>query len=383
MRTPPPYSDESLAGYLLRLTERNYYPSPHWLLHLAGLKGRVRLYFPVNLDQSSLLSQLIKIKDYLLRAMAYGAFCKPYEKDLLIYPIANCGRKLCPICLSESAYCRRLWDCELINTCPFHRRLLLDKCPQCHQQIQWSRGGVTRCPCGFDFRTTIPLAASSYQVNLALYLFAIEGDSSCRIRLEKIYGAKNPIFELNVQQFSVFSSFLGGYLQSYLQECSRVKSIRCSEYNSHLQSLSSDELVCYLFKKWRYNFKRIFDWYDRRLTEKKWEKNVLQSMSNFLTRLIGCFSDNSTFNQYISWYIKVFLQRHGIRQVEILRVGRGSRISRGAQVRSLRHFEVLNLARLIAYSPEQIWILLDEKTNSSRRVIFLNPDDYSFERAWG
>ncbi len=52
--------------------------------------------------------------------------------------------------------------------------------------------------------------------------------------------------------------------------------------------------------------------------EAEWEQKALQSMSDFLTRLIWCFSDNSTFNQYISWYLKVFLQRHGIRQIEIL-----------------------------------------------------------------
>ena len=393
MRTPPPYSDESLAGYLLRLAERNYYPSPYWLLHLAGLKGRVRLYFPVNKDQSSLLSQLIKIKESQLKAMAYGAFFQSYNQKLLIYPVTHCGRKLCPLCLSESVYCRRLWDCKLINTCPFHQCLLVDLCPQCHQQIPWSRGGVIQCPCGFDFRSCIPKAASSYQVNLALYLFAIEGDTLCRTRLEKIYGANNPIFELNLRQFSVFSRFLGDYLPSYLQECSRESSIKCSEYNPQLQSLSAEELVCYLFIKWRYNFKRIFDWYDHRLTETEWEHNVLQSMSNFLTRLIRCFSDQSTFNQYISGYLKVFLQRHDIRQIEILWLERGTRISLEAelekvdsllpQVGSLLHFDVLNLAQLIAYTQEQISILLDEKNNSSRRVIFLNPyEHYSFEHVW-
>ena len=388
-----PYSDESLAGYLLRLTERNYYPSPRWLLHLAGLKGRVRIDFPVNLEQSSLLSQLIKIKESQLRAMAYSAFFHSCDRDLLIYPFTHCGRKLCPLCLSESVYCRRLWDCKLINTCPFHQCLLVDQCPQCHQEILWSRDSVTRCPCGFDFRSCIPQAASPYQINLALYLFAIEGDNSCRIRLEKIYGPNNPIFELNLRQFSVFSNCLEFHLRSYVKKCSRKSSIRCSEYNSDRQSLSLEELVCHLFSKWRYNFKRIFDWYDHRLMEEEWEHNVLQSMSNFLTRLIWCFSDQSTFNQYISEYLKVFLQRHGIKQIEILRLRGGDRISMEAglekvdsllaQVGSLLDFEVLNLARLIAYSQQPIWILPDEKTNSSRKVIFLNPYDHFFEGAWG
>lgn len=388
MRTPPPYSDESLAGYLIRLAQRNYYPSPYWLLHLVGLKGRVRIYFPVNLDPPSPLSQLIKIKESQLRAMAYGAFFQSYHQELLIYPVIHCGRKLCPLCLSESVYCRKLWDCELIKTCPFHQCFLVDQCPQCEQKILWSRGGVTQCSCGFDFRSYRPQAASSYQVNLALYLFAIEGDTLCRTRLEKIYGVNNPIFELNLRQFSFFSRFLGDYLPSYLQECGRKSSIRCSEYNSQLQSLSAEELACHLFSKWRYNFQRIFDWYDHQLMEEEWEQKVLQSMTNFLSSLIRCFSDQSTFNQYISRYLKVFLQRHGIRQIEILWLERGTRISMEAdlekvdsllpQVGSLLHFEVLNLAQLMAYTQEQIWVLLDKKNNSTRRVIFLNPYDHSF-----
>ncbi|MEJ6485772.1 hypothetical protein N0Y54_31565 [Nostoc punctiforme UO1] len=37
LRTPTPYEDESLAGYLIRLNESNYYSSPKWILQLAGL----------------------------------------------------------------------------------------------------------------------------------------------------------------------------------------------------------------------------------------------------------------------------------------------------------------------------------------------------------
>ena len=126
--------------------------------------------------------------------------------------------------------------------------------------------------------------------------------------------------------------------------------------------------------------------------EEEWEHNVLQLMSNFLRSLVWCFSDQSTFNQYISRYLKVFLQRHGIRQIEILWVERGTRISLEAelekvdsllpQVGTLLHFDVVNLAQLIAYTQEQIWILLDEKNNSTRRVIFLNPYDSSFKFVW-
>src|SRR5262245_18080552 len=38
LRTPPLLPDESLMGYILRLSELNCYESPRWILDLAGLK---------------------------------------------------------------------------------------------------------------------------------------------------------------------------------------------------------------------------------------------------------------------------------------------------------------------------------------------------------
>lgn len=40
LRSPPPYEDESLPGYLVRLTEANCYQL-HWWLPLAGFSPRL------------------------------------------------------------------------------------------------------------------------------------------------------------------------------------------------------------------------------------------------------------------------------------------------------------------------------------------------------
>ena len=54
LRTPPPpYADEPLPGYLVRLTEANHYAVPQWWLPLAGfpsnlLEGWQRLLRPVT-----------------------------------------------------------------------------------------------------------------------------------------------------------------------------------------------------------------------------------------------------------------------------------------------------------------------------------------------
>ena len=388
MRTPLPYSDESLAGYFLRLAESNYFLPRYWLLNLAGLKANQRLSFPINLDQPSRLSQLIKVPDSQLRAMGDGAFLNSYQKDVLIYPIAHCGKKLCPLCLSESPYRRQNWDLELVDTCPIHKCLLISQCPECQQELHWATGGVTRCQCGFDFCQTIPPKANSYQVNLALYIFAIRGDNSCGVRLKKNYGKNNPIFELTISQFSTLSKFLDSHLPSYLQECSQIKSIRCYGYNKRLHFLSSSQLVCYLFKRWRYNFKRLFDWYEHQLMKQLWEKNVLKLMIDFLTRLVWRFSPQSSFNRFISGYLKGFFQRHDIRYIYIHQKMNGGITQMDAELDKLDELlpkvaqslnvDMFNLARLIAYSQNQMWILPDEKKSTTGTVIFINPYSYSF-----
>ncbi len=38
LRTPSPFIDECLMGYILRLTQENGYGTPSWIFELAGLK---------------------------------------------------------------------------------------------------------------------------------------------------------------------------------------------------------------------------------------------------------------------------------------------------------------------------------------------------------
>ena len=68
LRTPPPYEDESLAGYLIRLAQSNYYSSPNWILRLAGLPVNRKISLSVQPNQPSRLSQLIKLSDEQLKS---------------------------------------------------------------------------------------------------------------------------------------------------------------------------------------------------------------------------------------------------------------------------------------------------------------------------
>lgn len=160
LRRPRPYPDESLAGYIIRLTENNYYPDPNWIFQMSGLKRRgiyANVFIP-ELDDLSRLSQLSGIEENVLWSMSFPSLNQSrsrYENTVKVfgsavptYTLTKTRVKLCPICLQSSAYYRLIWNLSVVNTCPFHRCLLIDKCPKCYQDIKWSRpsvaGGATK-----------------------------------------------------------------------------------------------------------------------------------------------------------------------------------------------------------------------------------------------
>lgn len=174
LRTPIPYEDESLAGYLIRLNESNYYSSPKWILQLAGLHINRRIPLTNSLYQPSTLSQLIQVNDEQLKVMASLPNQLLGDVNSQQYAIYKYAKKLCPHCLTASAYCRKIWDWDLVTACYIHRCVLMKQCSSCHKNIQWSRPAVTRCRCGFDFRTGLAQTATFHQVNLSAYLSSLE-----------------------------------------------------------------------------------------------------------------------------------------------------------------------------------------------------------------
>ena len=62
LRRPRPYPMESLAGYIIRLTENNHYPSVNWIFQMSGLKKR-GIYANVFSPKTDNLSQLCLISE--------------------------------------------------------------------------------------------------------------------------------------------------------------------------------------------------------------------------------------------------------------------------------------------------------------------------------
>ncbi|WP_180976855.1 TniQ family protein [Fischerella thermalis] len=213
LRRPRPNRDESLAGYIIRLAESNYYPSPNWIFQMSDLNKRgiyANLFYP-HKDDLQKLSLLSEIESDILWSMAWTSNKQSHSINLNtvkifgdlvpIQTISTRRVKLCPICLRSAPYCRSVWDLSFITTCPLHYCLLIDFCPQCGKEIKWSRPRVTICKCGFDWHNCEPGTLSEEQVSLSKHVYKL-----CRIadfgsEIINHYKNVNPVLKLNFRDF--------------------------------------------------------------------------------------------------------------------------------------------------------------------------------------
>lgn len=162
LKRPQPYVGESLAGFLLRLADSNYYDSLRWIFQLANLskyEPNANLLMP---GKHSLiqLSQLTGIRETTLWRMAFPAadykdrrnYVEAFCRTIPSYFIHEAISKVCPKCLVEIPFRRKIWDVSIVTAYPIHRCLLVDTCSHCQKLITWSKASLTKCRCGIDLR---------------------------------------------------------------------------------------------------------------------------------------------------------------------------------------------------------------------------------------
>src|SRR2546423_183428 len=133
-----PERGESFIGYLVRLTELNEYDTPSWILSLADIDYmELQWTFSFVFRESSGLEKLADLTGNTLSTL-----------NAVVYPPSNSSQgksehefdfygasfnrsiirpnhpKICPMCVANSGYCRRIWECSLVTACPIHRCML-------------------------------------------------------------------------------------------------------------------------------------------------------------------------------------------------------------------------------------------------------------------
>jgi hypothetical protein len=314
--TPQPYDDESLASYILRLSEANYYESPHWILRLVSCSANRVLKFALHNSKATKLSQLTGIDDKLLQSKAFRAIRGHY---FISYEVNQKATHLCPKCLKESSYARFLWDVEIDRVCHIHRCNLVNKCPQCHQTIKWLRPSITKCKCGFDFRDSAVTNITDNQVNFALYRVGCWGDAECMKLVKTAYGEDNPLFCLTFEQFEQLSSFLKFDIRICLSHKGNLVMSQdvLNKFHTKSNLLSSQELVFDFFQDWKHNINYLFQWHEDNLIGKNSTRHTILAMVFRFVELSSLLPVNCLLSTHLEIALRKYLHDYNVIQIEI------------------------------------------------------------------
>ncbi|WP_338555583.1 TniQ family protein [Paenibacillus sp. KS-LC4] len=191
LNRPTSFYDESLRGYMIRLSESNYNSQETIKLYKAtGLYG---YNIPKNLmvlDSDTDLSKLAELVGKDLRQLELLTF-QPHVKNVpsvkvetLLYQLDHFGTsmyrsQICPACLRDHGYMRKIWDLTVVTTCHIHNCKLHDQCPNCKKNLSPFRKRINLCDCGFDLRELPIVASTDVQVSNLLHrkLFDIKSFS--------------------------------------------------------------------------------------------------------------------------------------------------------------------------------------------------------------
>jgi len=165
---PHPEQDESLQGYLVRLSESNVLTSPRQLMDLVGKLARVKLAHvgdllvsPAALEAIERLADLqpgtLTNRGPQQLTTAFGPLWRHEGFELPRGCFALDVDQVCPMCLADKPYIRRAWQYNHAPVCVRHRIELISTCPACEHPLRTLRPVLTHCTaCGHDLRRAIP-----------------------------------------------------------------------------------------------------------------------------------------------------------------------------------------------------------------------------------
>jgi len=183
--SPPPFFDESFEGYIARLTTLNHYESIRWIYENAKLISsnyRIPLICLSSEDYNlQYLSEFTGVSEKILWDLTfYNQFgklknleSKHYiDKFLLSFAIHGWKSKVCPLCLNEKNYIRKLWSLSIYNVCHLHSCKLIKDCPKCGIEINISNIPLSSCICGHHLYSKEAIKFSNINKSVEYFLYS-------------------------------------------------------------------------------------------------------------------------------------------------------------------------------------------------------------------
>jgi hypothetical protein len=307
-------------GYILRLTERNRYETPTWIFKLINPQHKednqnCKIIFEPTQYLNS-LAHVINIQVDKLRQLIYpnasnsdGAYSSYFfGQEVSTYAIQITHLKICPDCLLEAPYCRRIWELPIITTCPTHKRLLIDKCPNCNKRISWFRKTVCICPCEFDWRKSPPAPVEESELKLAHHIYRL-----CRLSLDSYSISKsvneNPIYSLTLQGTLSALFFIAGQHQGLSATTNKNLLRSGRNWDFHLLFTKAFSV----FEDWPNNYYLFLDWVrERELSappNRRRQKSILYiEFGKFYVSLFKILS-GSQFNFIRKAFVEYLIKR--------------------------------------------------------------------------
>jgi hypothetical protein len=297
----PPYADESLLGYLLRLGELNHYKNISWMLELSGqrLDGHhiapEILFKEIDLQRLSILikcdSRLLEDKTHPSRGMGHNDFYGHIVPKTAIHSLYP---KICPLCISESGYHKTVWDFALTTCCHIHACLLINKCPFCDRRINWFRGKMAECICGRKF-------ADSKINEVPVSETALAGHIYTAIRYTQDPPHQNVLFSLALGDlFDIVKAFCRNY--EVFEHTTKHPLWKIRDFPIGMAHSRIIKAVT-IFDNWPGNFYQFLEKTNFRSGSKSHHYGLRQKFGNF-TEVISRLSTRfelikETFNSYI------------------------------------------------------------------------------------
>lgn len=178
------YGVSDNIGYVMRLADLNEIPDLRWLLRIAGLHQPNDYKYKFSSDIKVIpqrMSALTGVAPKKINQMLYRheqgrtrnwiGNLTVFGQPVLYHFVQREKPKICPACLVENNYCRKIWELAFITVCPHHHCLLIDHCPRCRRKINWTRPKINVCSCEFDWRKSEVTMVPSAEQRLTKYLF--------------------------------------------------------------------------------------------------------------------------------------------------------------------------------------------------------------------
>lgn len=148
---PRPKESESLNGFILRLSQENWFTRSGLIEDLAQIKVPQIALQNGGLD---LLARHLGMKPAALEAYQYspidgtGTIRRFLGSEVHQSHLLTTAMRYCPVCMGVKRYHQAIWEMRMVGACPEHGVPLLSIDPVYGRPISWQRPDLLRMPWG-------------------------------------------------------------------------------------------------------------------------------------------------------------------------------------------------------------------------------------------